>query len=96
MLYKNNRTGAIIDTPCIIAGGDWVPYTGKMSKIEIKVREVENKVTEEESEDVIELSQMTVNNLKRLAAEHDIDLGDASKKDDIIKVIMESDAFEIE
>lgn len=24
MVYKNTVTGAIIDSPCIISGGDWV------------------------------------------------------------------------
>lgn len=23
MVYKNNRTGAVIDSPCVISGGDW-------------------------------------------------------------------------
>lgn len=40
MIYKNKKTGAIIDRPCVISGGDWV-------KVEVE-EEVEN--TEEEVE----------------------------------------------
>lgn len=25
MLYRNKRTGAVIETPCRISGGDWEP-----------------------------------------------------------------------
>ena len=24
MIYRNTKTGAIIDSPCIVRGGDWV------------------------------------------------------------------------
>lgn len=24
MIYKNTKTGAVINSPCIIRGGDWV------------------------------------------------------------------------
>ena len=29
MLYKNIKTGAVIDSPCIIRGGDWVEVKPK-------------------------------------------------------------------
>lgn len=25
MLYRNKKTGAVIETDCLISGGDWVP-----------------------------------------------------------------------
>lgn len=25
MLYRNKRTGAVIETPCRVSGGDWEP-----------------------------------------------------------------------
>lgn len=40
MLYENTKTGAIINSPCTISGGDWV---------EVKPE----KVTEEKPEKVI-------------------------------------------
>lgn len=24
MIYRNTKTGAVIDSPCTIAGGDWI------------------------------------------------------------------------
>ena len=29
MKYRNTATGAIIDSPCVISGGDWVDETPK-------------------------------------------------------------------
>ena len=23
MIYRNSKTGAVIDSPCVISGGDW-------------------------------------------------------------------------
>jgi len=43
MQYKNTKTGAIIDSPCIISGGDWVPFNSKF----VKALEVEKKLTDE-------------------------------------------------
>lgn len=28
MIYRNTKTGAIIDSSCAISGGDWVPEDG--------------------------------------------------------------------
>ena len=27
MIYRNNKTGAVIETDCIVSGGDWVEVT---------------------------------------------------------------------
>lgn len=80
MIYRNTKTGAVVDSPCVISGGDWIG----------------ENVDDEKADDDIRLSEMTVAKLKEFAAELDIDLGEATKKDDIIKVIMESDAVEVE
>ena len=29
MLYRNKRTGAVIETPCRVSGGDWEPAKEK-------------------------------------------------------------------
>lgn len=42
MKYKNTNTGAVIDSPCIISGGDWMVYG------------VENKVIQAGQEDEAE------------------------------------------
>lgn len=67
MIYKNTKTGAMLDSPCVISGGDWVE--------------------EGKSSDVPDLSKRTVAELKEMAAEAGIDLGEATRKDDIIAVI---------
>lgn len=89
MRYRNAKTGAEFESPCVITGGDWE---------EVDLNEVpEDKIPEKESEeetgdDDIVLSEMTVAQLKDLAKELEIDLGDASRKDDIIAVILASEA----
>lgn len=76
MIYKNRKTGASFDSPCKITGGDW--------------EEVKAEVAEEPEEE-IRLSELTVSKLIDLAEELEIDLGDATKKDDIIAVILEAE-----
>ncbi|MGI6086108.1 MAG: hypothetical protein ACOYIF_11865 [Acetivibrionales bacterium] len=96
MRYKNIKTGAVIDSPCPISGPDWVPVREPVEE----VQEVENVVEvveeTEDDDDVITLSELTVAELKQFAAEHAIDIRKATKKSDIIDVIMASDAVEVE
>lgn len=43
MRYRNTKTGAIIDSPCTISGGDWVEYTNEAKEI---IEEIEDEVEE--------------------------------------------------
>lgn len=43
MIYKNMKTGAVIDSPCIISGGDW-----ELQEPETKEEPVEEPETKEE------------------------------------------------
>lgn len=45
MRYRNLKTGAIIDSPCSISGGDWVAEETTIA-IEIEAKHVEVKVKE--------------------------------------------------
>lgn len=45
MKYKNTKTGAILDSPCIISGGDWVAEETTIA-IEVEAKHVEVKVKE--------------------------------------------------
>lgn len=45
MIYRNNKTGAVIETDCIISGGDWAgetppaqpaPKKGRVKKDELR------------------------------------------------------------
>ena len=42
MIYKNSKTGAVIDSPCNISGGDW-----ELQEPETKEEAVEEPETEE-------------------------------------------------
>lgn len=74
MFYRNKKTGASFESPCKITGGDWEEV-------------MEAEITEEPEEE-IRLSELPVPKLKDLAKELEIDLGEATKKDDIIAVIL--------
>jgi hypothetical protein len=88
MRYRNAKTGATITSPCKIKGENWVKI--------IDEGIMGNPPGPEGGEEVVKLSEMTVESLKKFAAENEIDLGKAIKKDDIIEVIMASDAVEVE
>lgn len=49
MIYKNSKTGAVIDSPCIILGGDW-----ELQEPDTKEEAVENPVEETEEKPVEE------------------------------------------
>lgn len=54
MKYKNIKTGAIIDSPCTISGGDWVKYTNEAKEIIEAVEEVGEVEEVEEIEEEVE------------------------------------------
>lgn len=99
MLYRNTKTGAVIDTSCTVVGGDWINAEKEAelnSENDASEDEEEKRESGGSKEETIDLSEMTVAELKEFAAENEIDLGSATRKDDIIKIIAESDAVEVE
>lgn len=80
MFYKNRKTGAEFESPCVVSGGNWERIDDEMEETE------EAEATEE-----IRLSELTVQQLKELAEELEIDLGNATKKDDIVAVMLEAE-----
>lgn len=92
MIYRNTKTGAVVDSPCIISGGDWIE-----DEIEVGNTTLEDLQTDDttyvddnisDADDDIRLSEMTIAQMKALAAEREIDLGGATKRNDIIAVIL--------
>lgn len=77
MFYRNKKTGAEFESPCAVSGENWERIDDEME---------ENEETEE-----IRLSELTVAQLKDLAEDLEIDLGNATKKDDIIAVMLEAE-----
>lgn len=70
---------------------------GLPNKEEKKI--VETKVADapkEADEEVVDLSVMSVASLKKFAAQNEIDLGKATRRDDIIQAIADSGKFEEE
>lgn len=69
MKYKNTKTGAIIHSPCKIAGGDWVKLeeiegVGEEAEIEEEeVKEVEEKT--EEPKEKVTFKGVTVKDIKQ-------------------------------
>ncbi|MFD1203586.1 Rho termination factor N-terminal domain-containing protein [Sporosarcina contaminans] len=60
----------------------------------MKAEHVIDSLVEVSEEDTFEpktVEEMTVSELKEYAAEHDIDLGEAKKKDDILAAILQSE-----
>lgn len=59
MKYKNTKTGAIIDSPCKVSGGDWIEYTEENTgkHVSEEVEEITEEVVEvvkAEQDDTIE------------------------------------------
>lgn len=85
MKYLNKRTGAIIDSPSPISGGDWVEYDGKetvaKAPTETKNEEAE-KVVEESSTDLTKAE--IINELEALGIEYD----KKAKKEELLTLLM--------
>lgn len=83
MRYINKKTGAILDSPSKIYGGDWVDYDQKD-----EVQEVGEKKSEVKKEVKKESSELTkeeiINELEALGIDYD----KKAKKEDLIKLMM--------
>lgn len=77
MFYRNKKTGAEFESPCAVSGENW--------------ERIDDEMEEAEETEEIRLSELTVAQLKDLAEELEIDLGNATKKDDIIAVMLEAE-----
>jgi hypothetical protein len=95
MLYRNIRTGAEFDSPCPISGEDWIPVppenntvsAGRGKGFDFDLLVVDEEYAGKAKQEEINLSEMTVAQLKEYALENEIDIGKATKKADIIKAI---------
>lgn len=101
MRYRNTKTGAIISSPCKISGGDWVlegkrkePKTLSEPVVE-KVEQIE-EIEHIDDDDVVDLSKMSIAEIRSFAEANDIDLGKAKKKNELLEVIANSGIVEVE
>lgn len=97
MIYVNTKTGVRINTPCEISGGNWIieEEFEELKNLETTSDDVEvddlDIIDESDEEEGIKLSELSVDELKELAKEYNIDLGKAKRKADIIEVILASE-----
>lgn len=94
MEYRNTKTGAIIDSPCIISGGDWVEWAEKEIN-EIKAKEV-NEVEEvkeikeaEESEKEEDFDGITVKEIKQELDAFGIKYNPRAKKQELYDLMIQ-------
>lgn len=67
MRYINTKTGAIIDSPCLISGGDWIEEIKNEVEEDQEVEEViEDEVVEEVIEEPIDnFDGITIKEIKQ-------------------------------
>ncbi|WP_308533279.1 hypothetical protein [uncultured Peptoniphilus sp.] len=83
MRYFNKKTGAILDSPSKIYGGQWVEYDKKDASQEAPEEKVEvKKPVEENSTDLTK--EEIMNELEALGIDYD----KKAKKEDLIKLMM--------
>lgn len=83
MKYINKKTGAILDSPSKIYGGDWVEYTKKDAQEETP--HVEKSVKPEQVGNESDLTKADImNELDALGIEYDKN----AKKEDLYKLMM--------
>lgn len=86
MLYKNTKTGAILDSPFAIAGDNWLPYDQETDDSEVgEAKEKPVEVKPHPPEDKTGLTKEAVmNELDALGIEYN----KKAKKEDLIKLMM--------
>lgn len=85
MLYKNTRTGAVLDSPYKISGGDWVPAEDIEKEAKNEETPKKEKIKEEPVKDNGLTKEEIINELEALGIEFD----KKAKKEDLYKLLME-------
>jgi len=88
MKYKNIKTGAIIDSPFKIKGGNWIEF------ITNKKETIEDEPVAEYVEEEIDLEEMTNRELEELAKKEGINLTADDKKNKKTRIAAIVKAFE--
>ena len=85
MLYKNTRTGAVLDSPYKISGGDWVPAEDAGKEVKNEETSKKEEIKEEPVKDNGLTKEEIINELEALGIEFD----KKAKKEDLYKLLME-------
>lgn len=83
MRYFNKKTGAILDSPSKVYGGNWIEYDKKDDAQEAPKEKVEVKKPVEESSTDLTKEEI-MNELDALGIDYD----KKAKKEDLIKLMM--------
>ena len=87
MKYLNQKTGAILDSPCQVSGGDWVEYSKQNEKINVSVQAAKAIMEEPAgiSKGSKELTrEEVINELEALG----IEFNKKAKKEELLKLLM--------
>lgn len=96
MKYKNTKTGAIIDSPCKISGGDWIEIKETLEKTAEENRTVEEneevtvEVTEEKEEEIEEIDGITKKEIMQELDAFGIEYNPRAKKQELYNLMLES------
>lgn len=64
MRYRNLKTGAIINSPCAISGGDWVAEETTIAiEVEEKQVEIKEKIEKVEKVEKVEVSEESIDEI---------------------------------
>jgi hypothetical protein len=96
MRYRNTKTGAVIDSPCFISGGDWVAEETTIA-IEVDVEEIpevlENKELKEPEEPEVDLDEdidgITIKQIKQELDAFGIEYNPRAKKQELYDLMMQ-------
>lgn len=88
--YRRADGGTFNIDPHSEMGRDWLANNPGVTEIPRTVRQSETGIARPEVEAGGDINAMNVSQLKRYAAEHSIDLGDATLKADILAKIVEA------
>jgi hypothetical protein len=89
MRYKNTRTGAIIDSPCKIQGGNWIEYVEEEPEKIIKKVEAEEEPVEKDTENE-EIDGITKKEIMQELDAFGIEYNPRAKKQELYNLMLES------
>lgn len=91
MIYKNTKTGAIIDSPCKISGGDWVLVTNEKPKMKEPTAIIETPTElkiEKQEENLADFDGITIAQIKQELDAFGIEYNPKAKKQELYDLMM--------
>lgn len=92
MEYKNTKTGVVINTQCVISGGDWVPYDRDLARKEEQVQVAAQSEPIEEPE----VPQQKIPKTKQVPVQEQAENTEDFDGITIAQIKQELDAFGVE